>query len=95
MRRRLTTIIAILLVVQLLIAGVASAAYNAQDDMKVNVNVPVCLPTTNIAGFTFNTQESVHNNLYKTSNVSVDHYYIWIYVNGTPVAAIDPAKFCY
>jgi hypothetical protein len=78
-------------VVQLLIAGVAGAAYNAQDDKIVNVNVPISVPTTNTAGFTFNTQES----LYKTSNVSVDHYYIWIYVNGNPVAAIDPAKFCY
>jgi hypothetical protein len=93
--RRLTTIVAILLVVQLLIAGVAGAAYNAQDDMKVNVNVPVSLPSLNTAGFTFYTQESVHSSLYNTSNVSVDHSYIWIYVNGKPVAAIDPPKFCY
>jgi hypothetical protein len=93
--RRLTTLIAILLTTQLLIAGVAGAAYNAQDDKIVNVNVPVSVPSTNTAGFTFYTQESVHSTLYKTSNASIDHSYIWIYVNGKPVAAIDPAKFCY
>lgn len=93
--RRLASLIAVLLLAQLLIAGVAGAAYNANNDLILNVNVPVSVPTTNTAGFTFNTQESVHNLLYKTSGASVDHYYIWIYFNGQPAAAIDPAKICF
>lgn len=93
--KRLAALIGVAFIAQMLIAGAVSAAYKPQNDIILNVNAPVSVPTVNTAAITFKAQEAVHSSLYQTTGVAVDHYYIWLYVNGQPVAAVDPAKFCY
>lgn len=76
----------------LLLGSVAMADYDPARDQTVSVQVlPGTVTTTGDTGsLTFETQETVHSTVTDTSGTSVDHYYIWVDVNGTPVLAIDP-----
>ncbi len=76
-----------------LMSGIGHAAYLSNQDEKVSVTVaPSLLTTSGSTGqTTFQTQEALHNQLSSTSGISVDHYYTWIYLNGEPVLAVDPA----
>jgi hypothetical protein len=93
--RRIVLLASLLSMILVLFSGVASAQYNSQDDQTINVNVPINLPNLNTAMFTFNTQESIHQSVFKLTDTSVNHFYIWINVNNQPVAAVDPAKVMY
>ncbi|KIL37615.1 hypothetical protein SD71_03155 [Cohnella kolymensis] len=93
--RRVLTLIGVAFIAQMLIAGAVSAAYKPQNDWTINLSVPVSVPTADTAALTFTTQQAVHSTLFQATGASVDYYYIWLNVNGEPVAAIDPAKFCF
>jgi hypothetical protein len=76
----------------LLFAGTALADYQPSQDTTLNLQVaPDLVQTSGITGqATFAAQEATHNLITKTTGQSVDHYYVWIYVNGEPAAAVDP-----
>jgi hypothetical protein len=93
--KRLLLLASLLLIVQVLFAGFASASYNPQNDKSINLNLPINLPSMNTASLTFNLQQTVQKTTSKTSGLSIDYFYIWVNVNGQPIAAVDPAKIMF
>jgi len=92
MKRNVMFILGLFFIVQALFVGTASAKYNPQDDITVNIKLPISLPTTSIAKLTFNIQEALHQTVTNTTGINIDHSYIWVNVNDQPIVAIDPAK---
>ncbi|MGB8956298.1 MAG: hypothetical protein WCC10_13075 [Tumebacillaceae bacterium] len=88
--------LALLLSVQLVGAGLASAAYDPAGDTTVNVTTGYNLPLSSATGtLSFQLQEAVHNTLTDLTGVEIDHSYIWVNVNGVNVLAIDPPRPMY
>lgn len=77
---------------------VAFADYEPNHDVHLNVDtgtggqVSDALPIDTVGSTLFQTQESVHDTVSNTTGTSVDHYYIWIGVNGQSVP-VDPFSF--
>jgi hypothetical protein len=90
--KRIGILISLLFMVQVLFAGFASASYNPNNDKSVNITAPAALPTTKTASLTFNLQQSVQQTISSSTGTSIDYFYIWVNVNGEPIAAIDPPK---
>jgi hypothetical protein len=91
-------LLALIFVVMLqsLFIGIAGAEYVGKNDIVISINTGQNLYVPlNTGEASFNLQESVHNELTQSSGVEVDHYYIWLEVDGQRVLAIDPAKFMY
>jgi hypothetical protein len=80
------------LIIQAFTTSIASANYNQADDIILNVNAPISVPNLNTGTLTFGSQEQVHQILFGATSTSIDHSYIWIYINGKPVVAIDPPR---
>lgn len=80
----------------LLLAGSALADYQPEHDISVNVELaPELIQTDGSTGeSSFAAQEGAHSTLTQSTGQSVSHYYIWIYLNGKPVLAVDPIR-CY
>lgn len=93
--KRFAALASVLLIVQALFAGLASASYNPQYDRTINLKLPIDVQLEGTAELTFNLQQSVQQTISNTTGLSIDYYYIWINVNDKPVVAIDPAKFMY
>lgn len=76
----------------LLFTGSASAAYLSSQDSTLSVQLlPGTLQTTSATGdLTFSAQEGLHSTVTSLTGTSVDHYYVWVTVNGEPVLAVDP-----
>jgi hypothetical protein len=80
-----------LLLAFLSVSTTAQAAYLSNKDISLNVNLPVNLVLGGtLAATTFDTQEQAHALVTDTTGQEVDHFYIWVNVNGQPVAAVDP-----
>ncbi|WP_078544776.1 hypothetical protein [Litchfieldia alkalitelluris] len=73
------------------------AAYDASSDQTVSVTLlsNYIKPPGTVGTFSFSTQEEVHHSFKSVSGQEVDHYYIWIELNGVKVLAIDPIKPVY
>jgi hypothetical protein len=93
--RRIVLVTSLVSVFLLSFAGMASASYNPVNDQTINITAPVKLPALNTAAATFNIQQSLQQNVSSATGTSINYYYIWINVNGQPVAAVDPAKFMF
>jgi hypothetical protein len=93
--KRLLLLASLLLIVQVLFAGFASASYNQQNDKSINLYLPINLPLYGTANLTFNLQQAVQKTVSNSTGLSVDYFYIWVNVNGQPIAAVDPARFMY
>lgn len=91
---RITRLLAAATCGVLLLAGTAFADYRPDQDVSVSVTVlPGVLPSTSGMGTgetTFALQEAAHETVTSETGQSVDHFYVWVYVNGEPVAAVDP-----
>jgi hypothetical protein len=74
----------------------ADAAYISESDKTIsiqtglNLNIPL-----NIGESTFELQEGLQNVLTETTGVEVDHYYLWLELDGQKIVGIDPAKAMY
>jgi hypothetical protein len=75
-----------------LASGMAIADYQPGHDLIVPVNAAPSLlnfdGSTGAASFAL--QEGAHTAITNSSGQSVDHFYVWVYVNGQPVLAVDP-----
>lgn len=69
----------------------ASSAF-AADDIVLSVNLAPSLITTSgsTGQTTYQAQEGAHEAVTDSTGQEIEHFYIWLYVNGQPVAAIDP-----
>jgi hypothetical protein len=92
--KKLITMMFSAMLVASLFAHSASAAYdsyNKDNDITISLQTDLINAEDYAYGqYTFETQESLHEALYNESGQEVEHSYIWIYVNGVPVLAIDP-----
>ncbi|MFT8322979.1 MAG: 8-amino-7-oxononanoate synthase [Bacillus sp. (in: firmicutes)] len=80
----------------------AEAAYLPQYDKYVEVSYDQARQIADLVGLkdvplgektaklSFNTQEKVIAKIEKIIGKDIDHYYIWLTVNGVPVLGIDP-----
>ncbi|MBH0231314.1 hypothetical protein [Halobacillus yeomjeoni] len=77
-------------------AGSVSAKYYKDSDKTVSVNTGQNLSYDyDTAETSFELQEEAHDYLTDTSGAEVDHYYIWVEVDGQKVLAVDPARGMY
>ncbi|RKP51505.1 hypothetical protein D7Z26_17105 [Cohnella endophytica] len=90
--KRILVSLASLMIIFSVFGGVASAKYQPQNDISINLKLPVNLPNLGTGSLTFGLQQTVQQTLTQTTGLSVDYFYIWVNVNDVPVAAIDPAK---
>jgi MarR family transcriptional regulator, temperature-dependent positive regulator of motility len=80
----------------------AEAAYLEQYDIEIEVSYDEARQIADLMGLTgiplgeetaklsFNTQEKLIGKLEKLLKTEIDHYYIWLTVNGERVLGIDP-----
>jgi MarR family transcriptional regulator, temperature-dependent positive regulator of motility len=102
MKKVLLPLVAILLFATSIAVSPAKAAYLPEYDKYVEVsyeearaiadlvglkNVPLGAETAKI---TFDVQEEFIAKVEKILKTEIDHYYIWLTVNGVPVLGIDP-----
>lgn len=76
-----------------LFAGIGQAKYQPEHDQSVSLTVaPELVQHDGSLGRkSFALQEGAHRRATKASGQSVDHFYVWVYVNGQPLLAVDPA----
>lgn len=77
------------------LTGSAFAAHLSDQDLTLSVTLlPGSISAPSSTGtLTYEAQEGVHDALTSTTGLEVDHYYVWVTVNGQPVAAVDPVAF--
>lgn len=80
----------------------AQAAYLEQYDKEIEVSYEEARYIADLMGFqgielgtktadlSFNAQEKLINKLERIFNTEIDHYYIWLTVDGKRVLGIDP-----
>ncbi|MCU9615129.1 hypothetical protein OEV98_16455 [Caldibacillus lycopersici] len=70
----------------------AEAAYNPENDIYLEFNLPFDIPflTEDLAYRMFNIQEALQRYLREHHNIDMEYSYIWIVINGKVVLAIDP-----
>jgi CHASE3 domain sensor protein len=100
MKKRLGLIFALFMILQLLTVGVAGAAYNAENDITLSIQTGtgdiITLPLTDDqAQQMFEAQENIHQKIQELTGLGVDHWYIWIEVDGVKVLAVDPPVAMY
>lgn len=86
---RMFAVLGLLLV---LTSGVAQAGYLSGSDKKVSLNLAPSLikPSGDTGEATFKLQEGAHDLLTSSTGAEVDHYYLWVELNGENVLAVDP-----
>lgn len=89
---RLYRVAVIVALVLLTLTSTSLAAYRPEYDIRVSVTLlSGTLPSFAWLGdLTFDQQESVHDSGTAMTGTSVDHFYIWVDVNGEPWLAVDP-----
>ncbi|QGQ94006.1 hypothetical protein EHS13_03320 [Paenibacillus psychroresistens] len=92
MKKKLSMVIATLLVVQAVWVGAAFADYKPEGNIVVGVNLlsNIIKPSSALGNFTFNLQESAHKTITNLTGLSIDHSYAVVQVNGITLLAIDP-----
>jgi hypothetical protein len=100
MIRRFAFTLVLVLVLQVLWVGAVAAqssSYNSENDITLSVTVAEDqVQTSDETGeATFEAQEEAHQTFTDNSGEEVEHFYIWIEVNGNKVAAVDPPRPCY
>ncbi len=94
--KKLLLSLTIAISVQTLFAGLAGAAYLKGSDKKISINTGLNLSSPINTGETsFQLQEAAHNDLTTATGAEVDHYYLWVELDGQDVLAVDPAKGMY
>jgi hypothetical protein len=95
MKKILLTVMVVVML-HSMVVGVAGAAYDKKSDKKISVNTGLNLSIPFNTGKTsFELQEAVHNKLTRSTGLEVDHFYIWLELDGQTVLGIDPARAMY
>ncbi|CAG9607293.1 8-amino-7-oxononanoate synthase [Pseudoneobacillus rhizosphaerae] len=100
--KKLGLILMALMVSLVITVKPAEAAYKSENDIYVEVSVEEARKLADLMGFknvplgeqtaklSFEAQEKLIAKLEKLLRIEIDHYYIWLTVNGEPVLGIDP-----
>lgn len=94
--KKTAIILALVCALFILGAGSASAAYLPEYDTTISINtgLELVIPI-DTASLSFQLQEALHNTITENTGIEIDHYYIWIELDGQQVLAIDPARAMY
>jgi hypothetical protein len=97
MKKRLGIITLSVLLMQILWVGAVSAnssSYNSDNDITLSITIAedYVQPSDSTGEATFEAQEDVHQTFTDNSGEEVEHFYIWIEVNGHKVLAADPPR---
>ncbi|WP_047983389.1 hypothetical protein [Ornithinibacillus californiensis] len=77
-------------------AGIVGAEHVKEADKKISLNTGLNLSIPfKTAKLTYNLQEGIHNRLTGLTGLEVDHFYIWVELDGQDVLAVDPARVMY
>jgi hypothetical protein len=94
--KRFLLVIAIVAMLQTMFVGVAGAEYLKQSDKTISVNTGLGLYVpVNTGKLTFKLQEAAHEQLQSTTGLDVDHYYLWVELDGNQVVGVDPIRAMY
>ncbi|WP_442598553.1 hypothetical protein [Neobacillus sp. D3-1R] len=94
--KRFLLAIAIVAMLQTVFVGVAGAEYLQKSDQTISVNTGLGLYSPlNTGSLTFKTQEAIHDLLGDTTGLDVDHYYLWVEVDGNQLLGVDPIRAMY
>lgn len=58
--------------------------------LNLNVAPSLLKPSGQTGEITYALQEGAHSLITSTTGIAIPHSYIWVNVNGAPVAAVDP-----
>lgn len=102
MKKVLLSMVAVLIIAISISVSPAKAAYLSQYDQYVEVSYEEARQIADLVGLkgiplgeetariSFEVQESVIAKIETIIHKEIDHYYIWLTVNGEPVLGIDP-----
>jgi hypothetical protein len=94
MSKRFAFTLVMVFMLQAMWIGVVSAdtGYNSDNDITLSVTVAEdYLQTSDSTGeATFEAQEEAHQMFNDNSGEEVEHFYIWVEINGSKVLAVDP-----
>ena len=84
------------MLIQTAFAGAAGAAYKKEWDKRISINTGHNLTIPIDTGkLSFELQEAVHNELTDSTGIEVDHFYLWVELDGQDILGVDPAKVWY
>lgn len=76
-----------------------SADYQPENDIVIDLESDLINLSPNqaekIKNFSVNTQDAIHDAVYKTTGYNYNYSYIWINLNGQTVVGIDPPSPSY
>lgn len=89
---KLTRSLALALAGLVLSTGSALAAYRSDRDITLNLTLAPSLikPSGTTGTSTYTLQEGTHQTVTESTGLEVDHYYIWVNLNGESILAVDP-----
>lgn len=58
--------------------------------LNLKVAPSLLQPSGQTGQITYDLQEGAHSLITDQTGIAIPHYYVWVYVNGAPVAAVDP-----
>jgi hypothetical protein len=94
--KKILVTLALVVMLQSLFIGAASAAYLQSSDKTISINTGLNLKTPlNTGSLTFKLQETVHDTLSSSTGLEIDHYYLWVELDGQQVIGIDPIRAMY
>lgn len=71
----------------------ADAAHSKKHDRKISINtgLNIHIPV-NSGELSYELQEAIHENVTDTTGIEIDHYYLWIELDGQSIIGIDPIR---
>lgn len=94
--KKILLTLTIVVMLQSLFVGVAGAKYVKQSDKTISINTGLNLYIPlNTGETTFELQEAIHDNVQSTTGLEVDHYYLWVELDGNNIAGVDPIRAMY
>jgi hypothetical protein len=94
--KKLAISVLIAIMLQSVFVGAAGAAHVSDQDIIISIDSGLGLEIPIESGeMSYELQEYIHNELLLLTGVEVDHYYIWLEVDGERVLAVDPAQVWY
>jgi MarR family transcriptional regulator, temperature-dependent positive regulator of motility len=105
--KKITVILSVIMLAAVFTVSSVQAAYLPEHDKYVEVSYEKARFIADLVGLkdvelgeetakiTFNVQEAIIAKIEKALNTEIDHYYIWLTVDGEPVLGIDPPFVLY
>lgn len=97
MRKRVTLVVVMAILLATLWSGTALAAHNPKGDVRISLRGLGGLlnPLGTIGQATYEVQEAVHSTVTGLTGIELEYSYIWVEADGVPVLAVDPPRLLF